>query len=292
MVNKEQLVLKTLLYFDIFDYPLTKEEIWQFLETKINLQVFNNSLKNSHLESYKAFFFLKGRKSIVKQRLEKEKISDLKISIAKTIARKLSIIPSVKFIGISGNLCMKNSYKEDDIDFFVISSKNLVWLTRFLCVIYLSFLKVYRNKKDLSVKNKICLNLIIGSGNLVFPKKRQNLYLAHEIVQLFPIFDRDGIYKYFIENNNWIDKYLPYYLKRINSYNIAFVKRSSLIDRIFIKAFAVLNLERLIRFLQWQYMKNDVTVEKISDNLLAFHPIDYEVKTLNVLYKKLNFFIK
>lgn len=292
MVNKEQLVLKTLLYFDIFDYPLTKEEIWQFLETKINSQVFNNSLKNSYLESYKAFFFLKGRKSIVKQRLEKEKISDIKISIAKTIARKLSIIPSVKLIGISGSLCMKNSHKEDDIDFFVISAKNLVWLTRFLCVIYLSILRVYRNKKDLSVKNKICLNLIIGSNNLVFSRKRQNLYLAHEIVQLFPIFDRDNIYRYFIEKNNWIYKYLPNYLKRINSYNIAFAKKSNFIDKIFIKTFMILNLERLTRFLQWQYMKNDVTVEKISDNLLAFHPIDYEISTLNVLENKYRKFIK
>jgi len=51
--------------------------------------------------------------------------------------------------------------------------------------------------------------MLIDEERLEFKKSERNLYLAHEIAQLRPLFQRDKIYEKFMPHNNWIKKYLP-----------------------------------------------------------------------------------
>lgn len=278
-------VIDTLSYFDFFDYPLTSQEIWQFTKTKTKKE-FYAFLKKTDIDSFKSFYFLDNRKEIVNKRIEKEKISNKKLNKAKKIIKKLSLIPTVDFIGISGSLAMKNSSLDDDIDIFVICQNNLVWFTRLILVIYLMFLKVYRKKHEKDPKDKICLNLIIGEKNTAFLKKRQNLYIAHEIVQLIPIFQRENAYLDFINKNRWILIFLPNCLHRIESYKIPFNKEKGLINYFQIKIFHILGIEKIAKILQWNYMKKDVTLETVEDNFLAFHPINFEKKVNKLLEQK------
>jgi len=76
MERSRQSILKTLLYFDIFDYPLKSQEIRQFLSisSKEKKETFNDLLKKLHISSYKSFFFLKSRKNIVHKRIKRKKI--------------------------------------------------------------------------------------------------------------------------------------------------------------------------------------------------------------------------
>lgn len=218
MDSSKKPILETLSYFDFFDYPLTAYEIWQFTKTTKSKEAFYKDLQKLNIPSYKSFYFLEKRKYIVKKRLEKEKISSQKLKKGIKIINKLSFIPTVDFIGISGSLAMKNSNLDDDIDIFVICQNNLVWFTRLILVIYLSFLGVYRKKHEKNPKDKICLNLIIGNKNTAFFKNRQNLYTAHEIVQLAPIFQRENCYFDFINKNKWVLNFLPNSSFRIQSY--------------------------------------------------------------------------
>ena len=150
MDSSEKIIFQTLLYFDIFDYPLTKEELWQFAIPNLKEKEpdFYKSLARIKIPFYKSFYFLKGRKEIVNQRIRKEKINKLKLKKANKIINRLRFIPTVNFIGISGSLSMQNSNLDDDIDIFVICQSGLVWITRFLLVAVLFFLGVYRNKND------------------------------------------------------------------------------------------------------------------------------------------------
>ena len=77
MGSSKESILKTLLYSDIFDYPLSKEEIWKFLisKNKEDKQSFLKylSLKNNLFNHKNNFYFIKGRIEIIKKRQEKEK---------------------------------------------------------------------------------------------------------------------------------------------------------------------------------------------------------------------------
>ncbi|OGH06310.1 MAG: hypothetical protein A2171_00935 [Candidatus Levybacteria bacterium RBG_13_35_9] len=188
----------------------------------------------------------------------------------------------VYFIGISGALSMENCEADDDIDIFVICKNDFVWTTRIFLIIFLIFLGAYRKKYDIQYKDKICLNLIIAERKMTYFKSRRNLYLAHEIIQLILILDKNNTYKKFIEENKWIFDYLPNGMERIGEYQIPFNKKNKRSGNLFIKILEVLRFEKLAKLLQWQYMKKNITIEKVNDNLLAFHPIDYGKKIMDL----------
>jgi len=288
MGSSQESILKTLLYSDIFDYPLYKEEVWKFLISSVKQdkkEVFHDlNTKNTFFESNKSFFFIKGRKSIVNERRQREKYSLAKIVFAEKIIRRLSIIPTVYFIGISGALAMRNSGEDDDIDLFVITAKNSVWTTRSLMILFLIFSGIYRRKKDKSVSNKICLNMLIDENALSFSKQRNDLYTAHEISQIMPIFDRNKTYEKFIKSNIWIQKFLPNIFEKKSS--IFSMSRISFTQRSINHFLGAPIIEFITRNIQLWYMKKNITKETITNNFLAFHPFDYRESVLDSYKKK------
>src|SRR4029077_2383595 len=116
-------VLKTLLYSDIFDYPLTKEEIFKFLisEKKISKQnIFKIIDSSKNIKEEKGYYFIGNKNEFVEKRVDRINISFGKRNLAKKIIKMISLIPTINLIGISGALSMNNSKAEDDIDIFVI----------------------------------------------------------------------------------------------------------------------------------------------------------------------------
>lgn len=276
-------VLQTLIYSDIFDYPLTKEEIWRFLiGQKISKKDFYQELKSlvrsesTPLGCRHNFYYLPGRQEIVGKRIEREKISRRKLKIAKKVAKWLSYIPTTLFVGVSGALSLKNSHKDDDIDLFIIASKNTLWLTRLMMVILLVLTGHYRKRNAKDVCDKICLNMLIDETSLQLPFKHRDLYGAHEVIQLMPIYVKNNIYNRFLQANKWVEKFLPNAIKRFRIYDLRFKNQNK--NLLFI-------LEKLAKTLQLLYMKKHKTKEIVSDRLLAFHPFDYRNKILD-LYKQ------
>jgi len=289
MGSSKESILKTLLYSDIFDYPLSKEEIWKFLisKNKEDKQSFLKylNLKNNLFYYKNKFYFIKGRGEIIKKRQKKEKYSLEKIKYAKKIIKKISLIPTVYFVGISGALAMKNSDKDDDIDLFVVTARNSVWTTRLIMVITLIFLNVYRKRSEENVSNKICLNMLIDNSALSFSKDRKDLYTAHEIAQIMPIVNKNKTYEKFINSNIWVKDFLP------NAFSqkpiIPFISRISFINKVINYLLSIPAIEFLTRNIQFRYMKKHITKESISNNFLAFHPFDYREHVLNNYKRKI-----
>ena len=195
MDNRERAILRTLLYADIFDFPLTSHEIYDYLISGklIKRDLIDQSLKELNLPIgfSKNLYFLKGREDLVKKRLEKQKISEAKIKKAEGIISFFRFVPTALFVGISGSLSMKNAGRDDDIDIFVITKKNFLWTTRFMLIVLLNIMGVYRISESLDLKDRICLNMMIDEDSMYFEKDKQSLYLAHEVAQLVPILDRE-----------------------------------------------------------------------------------------------------
>ncbi|MCL5432998.1 MAG: hypothetical protein M1524_02685 [Patescibacteria group bacterium] len=282
-------ILRTIIYSDIFDYPLTSVEIWKFLisSKKINKKEFlKNFNKIPDLISKKGkFYFLKNRKDIIKKRIEREKESDNKLRIAKKVISYLSKIPTILLIGISGTVAMKNAEKEEDIDLFIITKKNSVWITRFFILFILEILGRRRKREDINVINKICVNMLIDKSMISFKKDRQDLYTAHEIVQMNPVFDKNKTYQEFIISNIWVNKFLPNSTK----INMLSYKETKKEERNIFNKLAYRNLNLFFKKLQISYMKKHKTSEILLDNFITFHPVDAKNKVLslyNVRIKK------
>lgn len=283
-------ILKTLIYSDIFDYPLTKEELWRFLIAKnvenIDRVTFKKALimfPPGRWEYKHGFYFLSGREEIVGKRERRKKEGGKKLDFARKIIQKLSLVPTVSFIGISGGLALENSEKNDDIDLFVITSKNTLWVTRLILVFLLIIMGQYRGrgKKE---SQKVCLNMLIDEESLSFPKKRQDLYTAHEIVQLRPVLNRNNVYEKFMNANRWVKKFLPNGIDiRILGYKDIKKKSPSILISQYLSIF-----ERIAKSIQLSYMKKHRTKETISDHFLAFHPFDYKSFVLKEYNKRLN----
>lgn len=113
---------------------------------------------------------------------------------------KFSLLPTIKFIGVSGSLAAKNPIASDlkpvDIDIFVITSKHSIWLTDLL-------LKIYHKLAD-NKTGHFCFNHIWDSTDLEIHNK--NFYTATEAYNMIPIY---GSLNDFLEANRWIYNYYP-----------------------------------------------------------------------------------
>lgn len=267
-------VVKTLLYSQIFDYPLTKDQIWHFLisDKNISYQDFLEQLNhNKQIKREKNYYFISGNKDLVGKRLGRQKESCFKLQKAKRIIARLAVIQTICFIGISGSLALLNTRKNDDIDIFVITKTDTLWLTRFLIVLLLKILGVHRRRESKNVSDKICLNMLLEEHAL---SQDHNLYTAHEIVQMMPIFERHNAYARFLAANQWVKNFMPN-ITIPQDLKSEFSQKNQ--TGYFIK---LINL--FAKKLQLWYIEKNRTREKVSDHFAAFHPTDYKEKTLNI----------
>lgn len=200
-------ILKTLIYADIFDYPLTEAEIRKYLISpkRINqLHIQEDRL----IKKKEKYFYLESRQQIVGIRKERKLFSKKKLKIARKVASWLKVIPWIRMVAVSGALAMENSPKDDDIDFLIISAEKRLWLTRLLAVLLTELFGQRRRPNSLNFKDKICLNMFLDEAHLGLPKSERNLFSSHEICQLKLLWDKGQTYQKFIGQNQWVKKYL------------------------------------------------------------------------------------
>ncbi len=279
-------IVKTILYADLFDYPLSKKELWKYLivdtQQSVSKKRFEECLSNNtFIDKKNGFYFLSGREQLVTIRNQRKKISLEKMKIAKRVAAILGRIPTVLLISVSGALAMENAHEADDIDFFVVVSTGTIWITRFFLLLLLHSIGMRRKRTDVDFSNKICLNMLIDEAHISFSKERQDIYTAHEISQMKPIFKRNGMGNVFAYSNIWVHKFLPNIpvSKRWVSFNISGLRR--LVQILFIP------FEFLARSIQLFYMEKYKTIELVTDGFLAFHPFDYRKVILQKFQKRL-----
>jgi predicted nucleotidyltransferase len=264
-VSTRRLLNKTekysLLYHNIFDYPLTFADMikWNTSENVVAKTL------NMPIEYRDGYFFLKGRSGLIYKRVFRSRISDKKMEIAKKASRILSMIPSVKMVSVTGSLAMKNASEESDIDLFLITRKNFLWSTRALSYILLKFfgLKV-RRAGNKGQKDMLCLNMWLDETDLIWKKKDRNIYTAHEIAQITPLVNRDKTYERFLRCNRWILDFWPNAIKIVNSDSR--IANSQVWTTIF---------EKIAYKIQLNHMKSRITKEKVSSTRAVFHPHDW-----------------
>lgn len=260
----------SVFYHDIFDYPLTRDDLEKWIIAPNILKI--PISKYRKVESQDNFFFLKGRKSLVKKRLEREKLSKDKLILAENAVKKLIYIPTIKFIGLTGSLAMKNADKNSDIDLLIITSKNTLWTSRLFSklVLFLTGFKV-RRPKDLEEKDKLCLNMWMDEEYLAI--ENRNIFTAHEIAQIVPLLNRDNTYEKFVSENKWALEYWPRAVARKHFVYGRWYIAKTLQYSIYNLLATV--LEPFTFRLQYIYMKSKITRETVTRTRAFFHPVDW-----------------
>lgn len=283
-MNLNEAVIATLTYHDLFEYPLTLSQIYQFLvykktsieKVKKSLEILKNQKR---IEESKNLYFLKGHKFQLTVLNRRQKDSKSSLERAFFYAMLLSLAPTIKFVGISGALAMQNSDKDDDIDLVIISQKNKLYTARFFANLVLFPFK--RNPNTKKFARRACLNLFIDESNLKI--EPQNIYMAHEIVQMRPLWDRDETYSRCLKANRWVSQYLPNWTAGFKQApHSKLQKKHSAVSS---KHSAV---EILLKKFQLAYMRSKITTERIGDTQLFFHPRDTEKSIMTEYKKRLN----
>jgi len=270
LINEREFILKkiplgkreliSIIYHDIFDYPLTIFELFKWnAGDKVRL------LKNQDVKvvGKRGYFSIKDREGLILKRFMRKRISTRKVVIAKRAAKILSFIPTIKMVAVTGALAMENANEEADIDLMIITSKDTLWTTRLFTLLLLDILRIPRRKYgDRNQKDKLCLNIWLDENNLAWRKR--NIFTAHEIAQIKPLVNKEEAYEKFISKNKWIVDYWPNAVK-IQNYSRQTNLRPSL--------FTI--FEPLTRKFQLWYMKDKVTREVVTPTRALFHPIDW-----------------
>ncbi len=276
--NAEQAILRTLLYSDIFAFPLNNHELWRYLknDNRVSQQDFASALKNLAEEGHiinDGYYSIPEGKSSTEIRKKRTIISRRKLLTAKRISKLLQTIPTILCIGVSGSLASLNADTDADIDFFLIVTPGTMWSTRLAVLGFLALIGKRRKKNDALTKDTCCVNMILSANALHLPRDRHDVYTAHELAQLLPLYEKRQTYQQFLYENSWINQFLP---------NVAVRKpTSSTIDVFPNPIIKLFNLwDRVARKIQLYSIQKTLTNETISDNLLAFHPDDHRIKIL------------
>ena len=285
-------ILKTLAYHDIFQYPLKAEEIRSYLiSCRIKLPQLKRQIsvliKAGKIENHKDYYFLKGKKSTVATRISRLENSKIKFKKARFYANILKLVGTIQMVAVSGALAMENSHKNDDIDLVIVTAKGTLWTTRLITMVLLSPFK--RNPGSKSTDNRACLNLFFDESDLNI--KNQNIYQAHEICQMQPLWSRSKTYSRFIHVNKWIFNFLPNWTPistvdlQFNNLTIIRLNDSKISQRS--TGLHTKIIELFAKKLQLAYMRKKITTEKIGERQLFFHPKDTQGWVLDEYQKRL-----
>lgn len=281
-------------YADIFDYPLTVEELglWCVKKNNKHLQIPPNLIRQG------AYVYLKGRKNIVSQRSKRFSASKEKWRIARRAGWWLRLIPMIRLVGVTGGLAMNNAGAGDDIDLFIITQKNTVWTTRLFSTFIVDLLGIRRKPGETDVADKVCLNMFESEDALTIPKKEQDLFSAHEVLQMQPLWEKGDTYAKFLTKNKWVMKILPNawihkHKAQSTKHKIHSKSKNTNIWNFVLQIYfefwiwCLRFLERPARAVQLWYMKRHRTTEVVTDRVLRFHPRDARVWVKTALQKRL-----
>jgi hypothetical protein len=195
----------TIVYADLFDYPLTVEQIHRYLmacaapQSAIAERLAGDARLRARLESRPPYWFLAGRSELVTFRKEREAWSQALWRKARGYGRMVTTLPFVRMAAVTGSLAMNNAAAgDDDIDFLIVTRKGRVWFARGLVLLLVHAAE----RRGI----ELCPNYVLAEQHLEIAPA--NIYTAHELAQMVPL-SGFQTYRRLLASNAWISSYLP-----------------------------------------------------------------------------------
>lgn len=215
---------RTLLYYDIFDHPLTAMELYHlFPINSMKRPTFIETLERlsslGEIKKQNSYYHLnRNGYDLADIRLRKEKVAHRRQRIARFFGLIIKHFPFVRGIFISGDLSKGVACPTSDIDYVIVTEPGRLWICRALLTL---FKKIFLWNQ----RRYFCLNYYISSDNLFLDE--HNYYTATEIAHLKPLYNFK-VYLEYMNTNSWIKNYFPNFSPFVFSMQCSYHRQSIL----------------------------------------------------------------
>lgn len=198
----------------------------------------------------------------------------------------ISKFPFVESVGVSGSLSKGYYDNESDIDFFVITKHNKLWVCRTL-------LMMYKKLFLLNSRKYFCVNYFVSSEQLEIEEK--NRFTATELKTLIPMQGKHSFQKFY-EQNTWVKNYFSKFEANLESLpEIQKPLLTKAIELVFDNGFgnSVDYLFKSITLRKWKskfsfLSEDDFKIAlKSTKNISKHHPSNFQKKVILSLNNKL-----
>lgn len=200
-------VLEPLFYYDIFSYPLTLREIYEFSPcqrvegTSISKMeaMLGELVEKGYLYEMDQFYALTNAPEWVQIRKENNKRALKYLKRAHQMARLMTCFPYVRGVFVSGSLSKNVMPLDGDIDYFIVTKPQRLWVAR-------TFLILFKKVFLFNSKKHFCVNYFVDENLLEIEEK--NRFTATEVATVLPLYGHQ-IYQDFWTANEWLKNYYP-----------------------------------------------------------------------------------
>ncbi len=215
----ESAVLRSLLYYEAFGFPLRLAEIerlsnWKWKDVDEVEETVGQLEARALLKRLDGDLFGVAETE-AELRLEGERGAARALPIARRWCSLIAAFPWVRGVALTGTLSKGVLHKGDDVDFFVVTAPGRVWLCR---TVLMLFKKVFL----LNSHRWFCINYLVDEDHLEITDR--NLFVATEIAWLQPVVGR-SVWQRFFEENDWIESFFARWTREDQLANVRSASR-------------------------------------------------------------------
>lgn len=246
----------------------------------------DNLIQDQIIRKVDDFYIYANDLESVTKRLKGNLQAQKALVIAEKRAKFIAQFPYVKAVGVSGSLSKGYYDDESDIDFFVITKPNKLWICR-------TILMVYKKIFLLNSRKYFCVNYFISTNQLEIEEK--NRFTATELKTLIPMQGKE-VFQEFYNSNSWIENYFSKF--EVNLNDIPNIKKAvipSFIEKVLDNKIGLYidNLFKNVTLKKWRAKFNFLNNEdfnvalKSTQNISKHHPSNFQKKVILALNAKI-----
>lgn len=213
-------MLRTLVFFDLFDHPLTRYELYAWMQrsaswrTGCSWDAFCAELSEleraERVRVVDGVVVLAGREQLVETRRGRQAVIARNMRRAIRAARLLRWVPFVEMVAVCNRLSVGHPHEESDIDVFIIIRDGRLWFGRLLVTAVLQLFGLRRHGNH--VAGRVCLSFYLtpqaAALDAIALHDYDDVYLRYWTAHLIPLFARRGVMEDFWRANTWAHKAL------------------------------------------------------------------------------------
>jgi predicted nucleotidyltransferase len=295
-IELQRHILRTMLYFDIFDYPLSSTEVFRFLGTNsLTEEKVVASLEElatrKIVHKFDEFYSVQPAEGNISRRVKGNAEAIRYLTIARRKAQLISKFPFVRAVLASGSLAKGYMDHNSDIDFFIVTAPGRLWIARTLLVLYKRIFLLNSHKY-------FCVNYFVDEDHLEIEDK--NLFTATELATVIPLYG-GKIYSQLLRKNSWIRERFPNFTERptmnVPDTSTRGLKKilEAIINFIFVNQIEAycqaVTMNRWRRLYEKKYSKADFDIAFKSKGYASKnHPQHFQRKVMELYAEKLKSF--
>lgn len=274
-------------------FPFTLEEAANYFLPKANLTPtqLRSLLSNEELTDLgfvlKDGYLLTGNEQTIASRCERQRISAAKLASAASFASLLTkLVPFIRTVAVTGSVAYGSADKWDDIDLFVVTDRNRLWISVFLMLIQVRLYKLFALRAPHLLP--FCLSYVHDAEGFSNESRRNraNSLFARELLKAEPVAGFEE-YRKILQENSWVSRYYStQYSEKLEMLGEAFDGSSQPSNSSGIRAFFLDWVEGiayvfLSRYLRLRAYVANLKFESEGKNLRTFDPI---ISTASCVY--------